>query len=200
MNQLAQRPDYSTTVTEADVIKCLTFLSCLPAREAVAVAAAKAAYFVALEGVSRFALEAASKAIIRGVLGHGFFPSPPELRLQCDEVMRPIREAELRDREDRRIRQDMNRDAKRVELTQAEKQRMNDLWQGTKAKMYAEDPKRREDTVEASRARLEAIGGDGCLDKLPNAPSSTAFEKPKPVIPARAQKPHTEVDDEKIPW
>ncbi|MBM6396183.1 hypothetical protein JQC79_10520 [Ochrobactrum anthropi] len=177
----------------------MTFLSCLPAREAVAVAAAKAAYFVALEGVSRFALETASKAIIRGVLGHGFFPSPPELRLQCDEVMRPIREAEIRDREDRRIRQGMNRDAKRVELTPAEKQRMNDLWQGTKAKMYAEDPKRREDTVEASRARLEALGGDGCLDKIPNAPSSTTFETPKPVIPAKAPKPHTEVDDE-IPW
>lgn len=46
-------------------------------------------YFVALEGVSRYALGEAVKAIIRGALGHTFFPSPVELRQQCDKAQRP---------------------------------------------------------------------------------------------------------------
>lgn len=51
-------------------------------------------YFVALEGVSRYALGEAIKTIIRGALGHTFFPSPIEFRQQCDKAMEPhIREA-----------------------------------------------------------------------------------------------------------
>lgn len=57
----------------------------------------RAAYYVALEGVTRHGLFEAVKFILRGALGHGFFPSPPELRMQCDKSM------EFHERERQRI-------------------------------------------------------------------------------------------------
>lgn len=67
-------------------------------------------YFVALEGVSRYALGEAVKTIIRGGLGHTFFPSPVELRQQCDkaiashlEAARRIRQREQQARENASI-------------------------------------------------------------------------------------------------
>lgn len=52
-------------------------------------------YHVALDGVSRYALNEAVKAIIRGGLGHTFFPSPVEFRQQCEKAMEPhIRQAD----------------------------------------------------------------------------------------------------------
>lgn len=51
-------------------------------------------YFVALDGVSRYALSGAVKAIVRGALGHTFFPSPVELRQQCDKAIAPLVDAE----------------------------------------------------------------------------------------------------------
>lgn len=61
---------------------------------------ARASYYVALEGVTRFGLAEAVKAILRNALGHTFFPSPPELRGQCDKAMRP--HEEHRERQARR--------------------------------------------------------------------------------------------------
>lgn len=46
-------------------------------------------YFVALEGVTRYALSEAVKAVLRNKLGHTFFPSPVELRKLCDDAQRP---------------------------------------------------------------------------------------------------------------
>lgn len=46
-------------------------------------------YFVALNGVTRYALGEAVKAIIQGALGHTFFPSPVEFRRECDKAMEP---------------------------------------------------------------------------------------------------------------
>lgn len=46
-------------------------------------------YFVALEGVTRYALSEAVKAVMRNKLGHTFFPSPVELRKLCDEAQAP---------------------------------------------------------------------------------------------------------------
>ncbi len=48
-------------------------------------------YNIALEGVSRYGLSQAVSAIMRGALGHTFFPSPVELRQQCDLAEAPIR-------------------------------------------------------------------------------------------------------------
>lgn len=52
----------------------------------------KAMYFVALDGVTRYALSEAVKAVMRNKLGHTFFPSPVELRRLCDEAQRPMHE------------------------------------------------------------------------------------------------------------
>ncbi len=46
-------------------------------------------YYVALEGVTRFSLVEAVRSILRGALGHTFFPSPVEMRQQCDKAMEP---------------------------------------------------------------------------------------------------------------
>lgn len=62
----------------------------------------RAAYYVALDGVTRYGLSEAVMAIIRGALGHAFFPSPPELRIECDKAMEwPERQAERARRQER---------------------------------------------------------------------------------------------------
>ena len=47
----------------------------------------EATFFVALDGTYRHGLVEAVKFILRGALGHAFFPSPPELRMQHDKCM-----------------------------------------------------------------------------------------------------------------
>ena len=47
----------------------------------------RAAYYTALDGVTRYGLTQAVRAILQGALEHAFFPSPPELRMQCDKAM-----------------------------------------------------------------------------------------------------------------
>lgn len=44
-------------------------------------------YFLALHGTTQHGLFEAVTAILRNALGHAFFPSPPELRGQCDKAM-----------------------------------------------------------------------------------------------------------------
>ena len=92
-------PDLTTKATETQVLQALASLAGLPSRQQADLELARDMYFVALEGVSRYALGEAVKTIIRGALGHTFFPSPVELRQQCDKAIAPHLEAE------RRIRQ-----------------------------------------------------------------------------------------------
>lgn len=70
-------------------MQALTSLAGLPSRQADDAEMDRRMYFVALEGVTRYALGEAVKSIIRGALGHTFFPSPVELRQQCDKAMEP---------------------------------------------------------------------------------------------------------------
>lgn len=95
----ATSPDLKTKASETQVLQALTSLAGLPSRQADDAEMDRRMYFVALEGVTRYALGEAVKAIIRGGLGHTFFPSPVELRQQCDKAIAPHLEAE------RRIRQ-----------------------------------------------------------------------------------------------
>lgn len=53
-------------------------------------------YFIALRGVTQYGLFKAVEAILQNALGHAFFPSPPELRGQCDKAMQ--HHVEMRDR------------------------------------------------------------------------------------------------------
>lgn len=73
-------------------------LSGLPSRQTTAGDLDNAAFMLALEGVAKHGLSEAVKRILKGALGHGFLPSPPELRLQCDKAM------EWHERERDRIR------------------------------------------------------------------------------------------------
>lgn len=72
-------------------MQALTSLAVLPSRQAEDADLDRAMYNVALEGVSRYGLSQAVTAIIRGALGHTFFPSPVELRQQCELAEAPIR-------------------------------------------------------------------------------------------------------------
>lgn len=82
-------PDTKTTVSEAQILQALASLAGLPSRQADEEGIDRAMYFVALEGVTRYALSEAVKAVMRNKLGHTFFPSPVELRRLCDEAQRP---------------------------------------------------------------------------------------------------------------
>lgn len=67
-------------------------LSALPARAPTDQNLVREVYLKALEGVTRHSLEMAVENIIKGHsnLEHGFMPSPPELRRECERVMKPI--------------------------------------------------------------------------------------------------------------
>lgn len=76
----------------------LASLAALPSRATSSAGLDKAAYYLALDGVTRYGLAEAVKSIMKNGLGHAFFPSPPELRGQCDKAM------EFHERERERIR------------------------------------------------------------------------------------------------
>jgi len=147
-----------------------------------------AGYYVALEGVSKFAIQTAAKAIMRGSLGHTFYPKPPELRLQCEEVMRPIREAEARDRREVEIIREQQNDKRQRERSQASwtpesRARATAKWEAAKAQQRldnaAEETSRDhyDTSPEACMARLKAAaeenGKEFDIDNLRNSPSDT---------------------------
>lgn len=92
MNQMATNQTYSMLVSEEDISKAMYILSALPSRVQSDRTLFKEVYFRALHGVSRHSLEVAVQNIIQGhsELQHGFLPSPPELRRECERVMKPI--------------------------------------------------------------------------------------------------------------
>jgi len=68
-------------------------------------------YFVALSGVTRYALSEAIKAVHRNALGHPFFPAPSELRRLCDEAQAPVDRQAERERDMREQSEDRRRAA-----------------------------------------------------------------------------------------
>lgn len=82
--------DTTTPATQKQVLQALASLAGLPSRLADDVALDQAMYFVALEGVTRYALSEAIKGVMRNRLGHTFFPSPIELRRLCDDAQQPF--------------------------------------------------------------------------------------------------------------
>lgn len=74
--------------TVAEALQALALLAALPTMTALSdeeMQLRKAAYLLALEGVSGWGLSAAVKAILGGSLGHKWMPSPSEL---CIEIKR----------------------------------------------------------------------------------------------------------------
>ncbi|MEQ1941935.1 hypothetical protein ABMA32_05860 [Mesorhizobium sp. VNQ89] len=111
--------DVWALASHQQIVDCMMLLSVLPARPAHDPQLNKAAYYIALEGVSGFALRSAVKRILQGSLGHGFFPSPPDLRLQCNQVMEPYVLEMQRSRRKSRIAEELPRE---VVHSDAEKQ------------------------------------------------------------------------------
>lgn len=99
----ATRPDFSRKATQVEMVQCLTLLSVRPSRTLENSTISHAAYFIALDGVGSWALQEAAKQILRGSLGHPFFPEPSELRTQCEKAMEPIRDQWARERREREI-------------------------------------------------------------------------------------------------
>ena len=78
--------------TQDDLLRAIIALECLPKRPSENVTVELRVYQIALEGdvprvvVAAVDLAVAIRRIIQGVLGHGFHPSPSELRMVCDKV------------------------------------------------------------------------------------------------------------------
>lgn len=90
----------------------------------------RAAYYLALEGVTRFSLVEAARAILRGALGHTFFPSPVEIRMQCDKVMAPYVSARRRMEElAKQQRENAAYEAARRSVTHEGKERCRKIYQ-----------------------------------------------------------------------
>lgn len=170
------------------MLQCLTLLSSLPSRASADDQVNVAGFYMALEGVTRHGLQTATKQIMQGSLEHAFLPSPPELRQECEKVMRPILEARSRDRREAEILKEQREEKRQREHSQStwtpeSRQRASAKWQQIKAQMQAEsakdDAKRNQYDVspEACMARLkaaaEANGHEFNIDNLKSAPSGS---------------------------
>jgi hypothetical protein len=161
--------DTTTPATYEDRIKALVLLGGLPARESNDPHAEKAAYHLALEGVTRYGLQEAVKTILRGSLGHTFFPSPVELRQQCDRAMEWVFQEERRIRH----REELFRDRREFEESRASRtpeqiERVKALTAKLKADLEGES----DDSEEKRRAFIRAKYGITAeeLAKLPDRP------------------------------
>lgn len=108
-NLPANRQDVWIKATEMDKTAALASLASLPSRATSSAELSKAGYYVALENVTRYGLSEAVKAILKGSLKHAFFPSPPELRLQCDKAMEWHENMDMRIRRQERENEEFNR-------------------------------------------------------------------------------------------
>lgn len=145
----------------------------MPAREAGNRDVEKAAYYLALDGVTRHSLAEAVKAILQGALGHAFFPSPPELRMQCDRAME--HHVRMRDRVERRARIERDRIPDRRPLSDEERAR-----QVERMRRFNRSIGRDPESEEADfRKAMEAKYGAEALAKVPDAPDTVpGFRRP----------------------
>lgn len=126
----AQYQDVWKPATEADKAHALASLSTLPSRAVGLADVDRGAYYLALEGVTRYGLTRAVKAILQNALGHAFFPSPPELRGQCDKAMEWHEAMAQRIRRRERENEEFNRQiGKPVERTEQGRARVSAAYQ-----------------------------------------------------------------------
>jgi hypothetical protein len=99
--------EHLRVVTEQDVLGAMVTLGSLPKRQSDQAQLDLEAYKVALDRTLAIDLAAAVRSILQGALGHAFFPSPPEFRIQCNanaDNRAAVAERErkaIREREDR---------------------------------------------------------------------------------------------------
>lgn len=91
-HQITKPRDTSTPASREQISQALTLLTSLPRRPSDDERGKLnlEAYHTALAGVTRYALNLATQTILRGELGHGFYPSPAEYRQACERAMEPI--------------------------------------------------------------------------------------------------------------
>lgn len=79
--------DVWSPATEDDFKRALAMFVRLPSPPTSSAEFDQQTYFIALRGTTQYGLFKAVEAILQNALGHAFFPSPPELRAQCDKAM-----------------------------------------------------------------------------------------------------------------
>jgi hypothetical protein len=169
-------PDVWAKANEGNILQALALLAALPSRQADDAALDKETFFIALEGVTRHGLIEATKAILRGELGHAFFPSPPELRMQCDKGMEW--HERMRDRIRRNEQAAAQRPPEKRALTPQERERQAERMRQFHRSIGA-DP----DSVEGNfMADMEAKYGADALASVPDNPRRfdvPGFSRPK---------------------
>lgn len=122
-------------------------------------------YQIALEGVSRYALNEAVKAIIRGALGHTFFPTPVEIRQECNRAIEPIARAAER----QRMNEDQARE--RVEFEKRIQARSPEELARVRA-VYENFCKQHEASKPAKVEEAAVVLDPDLLAQVPDAPST----------------------------
>lgn len=112
---------------------------------------------MALEGVSKGALAKAVKDVLRGVLGHGFHPSAPELRILCNDNQNAVAADAARERIRREtIEENRRLAAPRFERDEAFYERQRKRMSDFHAAMKPNDEQAKENSYDAAIARLQA--------------------------------------------
>ncbi|WP_457301297.1 hypothetical protein [Phyllobacterium sp. P5_D12] len=178
MNMLVKQSTYQQLASEDEQVAALVLLNALPSREADATSN-KAAYFIALESVELYGLQRATADFLKGKVGRGFFPSPAELRMQCEAVMQPIRDTHRKVQE--QARQNLEaREFAAIKHSPAAKARVAAIYQ-----RFC-DGNHREGKSEAQElAEIRAKYDPSMLAAVPDAPVSLGGlrqlgGKPKP--------------------
>lgn len=175
MNLPTNQIDVWAKASDQDKLKALASLNSLPSRQTDTVEISEAGYFVALDGVTRHGLSEAVKAILKGTLGHAFFPSPPELRIQCDKAMEwHERQREREHREERYIRERRENNAI-VQRSPEAIARQQEAYR----KFCAGYTSEKDEAEEAERADIRARYGmtDELVNAIPDQPVPSNFKK-----------------------
>jgi len=178
MNLPTQTQDVWKPATDTDKLKALASLGGLPSRQTSSAEFDQATFFVALDGVTRYGLAEAVKAILQNALGHAFFPSPPELRGQCDKAMQWHEDEARRIRHQERIAAE--RIPPRVEPTPEQKARVAAAHEQFLASIDAGKTADREAQILAERASIR--------DRFGMTDETLAAVKDNPLAKSRLGK------------
>lgn len=171
----AQQIDVWSKASHEDQIKALVLLAGMPAREAGDAHVDKAAYYLALDGVTRWGLSEAVKAILQGRLGHAFFPSPPELRMECDKAMEWHEQERQRVIRREQIERERREHAPKAEPSPEARARVAAAY----AKFCAGHDNRKHDAEQADRAEVRTRYGmtPELIDRIADAELAKNWRK-----------------------
>ena len=175
VNQIAHQTDFWTLASQEDKIKALWSISGLPSRRAENEQVDKALYHLALDGVTRYGLAEAVKAVAQNKLGHPFFPEPQELRGLCDKAMEwPERQRERQIRQDRYLQERRENNAVVQRSPEAIARQ-----QAAYRRFLSGYEVEKNDAEEAERAEIRARYGltDEAVSALPDQPLPSNFKR-----------------------